>query len=293
MADPSAAPSRFAADVRARWEALRERLDRAGAAVAMPRIYTATIGCLAAPAIDSQRLIPGNLGDFSIHANTFNDLTWAVFNWAYAGTARLHDNSVTQCLAGIWMLIPDSRLPTNNQAVNTLFMTYLTSLIQTLIFIRPWPVPAPSPPPADGSAAAFSLFLTNNQIEALPDGSDASAALVILANRPIVKGETTVSLAVSGNRLRSRNQDVNVPTALIVLPDGQQRSVVTGNLIFNEAHIIGAGNGPSLYVVLNSTNLVQLLAVVGNSLLGQTNLGALPRSGTPTDTWVPYNSILG
>ena len=282
--------------LRARWEEARARAGAPGPDAAVTPATVTTVGCLSVPVFgfEANVIMNGVLGDVCLCDNSFTNLSWAVFSFAYARTARLHDNIVTRCTAGIWLELQDNRIP-SNQLFNSVWTALTFIPASELLFLLavgpPWPVPAVSSPPADGPAAVFSLFLTNNQIEALPVQGDSSAALVILANRPIVERQTTISLVVSGNRLRSSNNSNDVPTALILLPDGQQRSVATGNLIFNEARV--NGDSPSLYIVLNSTNLVQLLAVVGNSLLGQTNLGTLPRSGVTTDTWVAYNSILG
>jgi hypothetical protein len=88
-----------------------------------------------------------------------------------------------------------------------------------------------------------------------------------------------------------RNANNRVTTALIVVPDNQQRSVLTANLIFNDT--FPNGSRPSLQIIPNSNALVALFTAVGNSLLGSTNLGTLPRSNVATDTWVPFNSIIG
>jgi Family of unknown function (DUF6519) len=276
-----------------RWNTLRERIARASATSGAVPPFVVTVGCLAGPAVaPTQPVIDGMLGDVCLGGNSFDSLTWAVFSYAYAQTARVRDNNVTRCVAGIWLWSPDS-LPSTNplyQQVTSEISNAELFLVAEFIFSLPWPALGVLSPPTDTAATVYSLFFMSNQVEARPTNAVSSAALVIFANRPVpTRATPSISLTISGNRLQNADNR-NVPTAVIVLPDGQQRSVVTGNLIFNEAFV--NGDTPSLYILLNSTNLVQLLAVVGNSLLGDTNLGALPRSSVATDTWVPYNSIL-
>jgi hypothetical protein len=282
-----------------RWQEARAQARASRPREGVTLTHVATVGCLAVPVYrnDGSVLMDGVFGDICLRDNSFDNLGWAVLSIGYARTARLHDNSVTQCTAGIWLRLWDSMPPSGEQwhqlffSIIAALSTYEYYLVVWLVTQAPWPVPAPSSPAADAASTLFSLFLTDNQIDAFSVDGGSSSALVILANRPLVEGKANISLIISDNKLRSSNNSNFIPTALIVVPDGQQRSVVATNLIFNEARV--NGDSPSLYIVLNSTNLVQLFAVVGNSLLGKTNLLDLPRSSVPTDTWVPYNSILG
>jgi hypothetical protein len=156
------------------------------------------------------------------------------------------------------------------------------------------------------------MFLTNNQVEAMLPSAQLSSppsqgvatvnlggsCFVMLANRPLIANEdTTISLVASNNRLRSANS--SAPTALITVPDNQQRCVVSENLVLNEflQSIPGVPqvHGPSLEILPNTLTTVALFTVVGNALQGRTNLNLLTRSDPQTPigpTWVPFNSIV-
>jgi hypothetical protein len=262
----------------------------------------ATVGCLSEPALTFAPLQISfcQLGEVSLKDNSFHNLSWAAYSWADAVTARLEGNIVTQCSGGIWIQLTNSSNPTpDGMSVlyNQLFNA-ITGFQEYLIFeLLPLLVPFPQIVTADLPAPApFSLFLTDNKVDAIlstSKGGDlsirpASASLVVLANRPQVPG-AEMSLVISNNMLRNANN--RVATALIVVPDNQQRSVLSANLIFNDT--FPNGSRPSLQIIPNSNAQVALFTAVGNSLLGSTNLGTLPRSNVATDTWVPFNSIIG
>jgi hypothetical protein len=262
----------------------------------------ATVGCLSEIALTFAPLQISfcQLGDASLEDNIFHNLSWAIYSWADAITARLEDNIVTQCSGGIWIQLTNSLNPSPG-AMSTLYsqlFNAITGFQEYLIFeLLPLLVPFPQIVTADQPGSTpFSLFLTNNKVDAIlstSKGGDqsiqpASSSLVVLANRPQVHGAET-SLVISNNMLRNANN--RVATALIVVPDDQQRSVLTANLILNDT--FPNGGRPSLQIIPNSNALVGLFTAVGNSLLGSTNLGTLPRSNVATDTWVPFNSIIG
>lgn len=282
-----------------------------------------TVGCLSEIAVDvspqSQQSAPCQLGNATLRDNRFHNLTWAVFSWADAVTARLEENNVAQCGGGFWVQLTNSLGPSGT--LYSQVFAAITAFQEYPIF---WLLPALLYPvreiigiggPAAVAPSAFSLFITNNQVETIlpvvqlsppsspPQGGtpsgQGSSSLVVLANRAVApNADTTTSLAVSNNRLRSQN--ALAPTTLIVVPDNQQRSVVSANLIFNELRqpaVPGAvvTNGPSLDIIPNSLTVVALFTVVGNALLGPTNLGTLARSDPTTtigNTWVPFNSIV-
>jgi hypothetical protein len=249
------------------------------------------------------------MGNVTFRDNRFHNLTWAIFAWADAVAVRLEDNIVTRCGGGIWIQ------PTQASAINPL-INPTTAFQEFPIF---WVLPiflypihdiigtSPPPPAAPG---ALSLFVTNNQVETIlpptqlspPVGgapsNQGSSSLVLLVNRPPAAGlDTTSSLVISNNRLR--NQNSQAPTAIMLVSASPQRTVISANLIFNEFRRPPVGgvsqNGPSLQITLASGELVGLFTVVGNALLGPTNLQSLIRSDPQTPigpTWVPFNSIV-
>jgi hypothetical protein len=291
------------------------------AAVRQPVI--ATVGCLAAPTFLPLQLCV--LDDFTLHSNHFNNLSWAVFSIVEAKTARIENNAVSQCSGGFWVQgtfssNPSGTVPTG-QGTGTLFnqafeaMTGFQEWI--VIFALPLVYPASGlaaapPQPIVTTPAPFCMFLTNNQVEAMLPSAQLSSppsqgvatvnlggsCFVMLANRPLIANEdTTISLVASNNRLRSANS--SAPTALITVPDNQQRCVVSENLVLNEflQSIPGVPqlHGPSLEILPNTLTTVALFTVVGNALQGRTNLNLLTRSDPQTPigpTWVPFNSIV-
>jgi Family of unknown function (DUF6519) len=267
-----------------------------------------TVGCIATPTID----LICEMGNVTFHDNRFHNLTWAIFAWADAVAVRLEDNIVTRCGGGIWIQ------PTQASAINPLINQ--TNAFQEFsifwllpIFLYPIQSIIGTPPPPAAPPGALSLFVTNNQVETIlppaqlspPAGgtpsNQGSSSLVLLVNRPPAAGlDTTSSLVISNNRLR--NQNLQAPTAIMLVSASPQRTVISANLIFNEFRRPSVGgvpaqNGRSLQIMLASGELVGLFTVVGNALLGPSNLAALIRSEqhpTPVTgpTWEPFNSIV-
>jgi Family of unknown function (DUF6519) len=281
-----------------------------------------TVGCLA-----SATLLPLQLSvldDVTLCGNLFNNLTWAVYGLVEAKTVRIENNTVTQCSGGLWLqgtfsITPSGTVPTG-QGTGTLYSQAYDAatgfqewiVIFTLPLVYPLTGHDTAPPqPIATTPAPFSVFMTNNQIEATltaqlssPPSQGAStvnlgsAGVVIFANRPAVANEdTTISLVIANNRLRSANSAA--PTVFVTVPDNQQRCVLSTNLAFNEFFlgVVGARevHGPSLQILPNTSVDVGLFSVVGNAFQGRTNLDLLTRSDGQTavgSTWVPFNSIL-
>lgn len=340
QAVPAAAPetsraSVLLSSVSATPSALAQRVDRVlaqapiairlppPAAVAVRQPLIATVGCLAAPTFLPLQLCV--LDDFTLRDNHFNNLTWAVFGIVEAKTARIENNTVAQCSGGFWVQgtfssNPSGTVPTG-QGTGTLYNQAFDAMTGfqewVVVFALPLVYPvsglAATPPQELATTPApFSIFLTNNQVEAMLPSAQlssppsqgvttvnlGSSCLVILANRPPIANEdTTISLVTSNNRLRNANS--LAPTALITVPDNQQRCVISTNLVLNESvQVIDPPffiHGPSLEILPNTLTNVALFTVVGNALQGKTNLNLLTRSdgGTPIgNTWVPFNSIV-
>src|SRR5262249_12697274 len=154
------------------------------------------------------------------------NLTWAVFSWADARTARLENNKVTQCGGGFWIELNSSREPSDAQGLLTrLYQNDFTAAVSfqewAVFALLPFVYPQTSPQTAI-TPATFFLFLTNNQMETIlpiPAGGAAvqgSSSLVILANQGAGEiGDRTTSLVISDNRLLNASADA--PTALIVV----------------------------------------------------------------------------
>jgi hypothetical protein len=266
----------------------------------------ATVGCLA----DLSFNLSGGengfgpwclLGDVCFCDNSFNNLTWAIFSWAGATTARLVNNKVTQCGGGFWIELNSSLFEPSGDPQGVLIPLYQRDFTAAVSF-QEWPIFAFLPwvyPPqttllgTSATPSPFSLFLTNNQMETMlptPTGQPpmlGSSSLVILANQQVIENQdTTTSLVISDNKLSSAS--IPAPTALIVVPDLPQ-SAVTGNLILNAFGL----DGVSLHIIPNSSTILPRLTVVGNVFFGQTNVEGLKRPETlapPFNDWRPFNS---
>jgi hypothetical protein len=255
------------------------------------------------------------LGDETFRGNSFTNLTMiGLLVDVDAGIMRVQDNRASGCVAGLWLLLNGLQPPTG-VGVQTELNAFTAAIAFDefdLIFFggEIYPIPAGATGKPNPTITPTSLFLTNNEIETIPfSGGQSSTTLFLWTNREVsTTVDTTTSLVLSGNRLRSQSFRARtapslaaVPTVAIIVPDSE-RCAVTGNLILNEnfANVAGSSGG-SLLIIPNSSSTVpgtgqiisnvSLLAVTGNVLLGTTNLGALLRSPTAGDTWLPYNSI--
>ncbi len=289
---------------------------------APPAPIVATIGVLASTSVvgslagaESTALMC-RLGDATFRGNKFADLTMSMLMFGVDGeTVRLQDNDATGCVAGLWVFLTGAGAPTgqgNAGEYNTLLSAFTSfrEALLALIIGELYPLPTGATATPAAAINPTSLIMTNNGIEAIPAVGQGNVALFVSANRPAsTNPDTTPSLVLSGNRLRSQSFRPRIPVAtatpvpsvLLVTPDNE-RCAVTGNLILNEnLGGVGGVSGGSLIILPNSsttspttgatTSSISLLAVSGNVLLGTTNLGALLRSAAAGDTWLPYNSV--
>jgi Family of unknown function (DUF6519) len=273
-------------------EALLSRASEPAAAVA-PSIVL-TIGCIA---------ISCQLGDCIVEDNSFSGFTGAFIGQIATGTARLTRNKVLNCVAGFWLVMTGYVPPSNSRMFPQLQgdVGELTSFEETGVLANVVDPLQAHPVPAGVGIAPSLLFVTDNQIEAMPGSDPGSTALMILANRALVQGQdTSVSLVIANNRLRtqappqgtpSTSPSAVPPAALLVIADSA-RCAVTGNLIFFEqgrAYAVG----DSLDIITSSGTEAMLLAITGNVLLGNTTIGQLRRVDDPAGgNWLLYNSFL-
>jgi len=256
------------------------------------------------------------LGDAVIRSNTFSNLGSVALMFGVDGkTLRLQDNNAADCIAGLWLFLLGAVAPTGDgnlaqyTALANALLTFREAVLLLLIG-EIYPLPTGVTGPLNAPLNPVSLLLTNNGLEAIPGTAQGSTALFLLVNRPVnATADTSASLVLSGNRLRSKSfrlrtpaaSQAPVPTAFLVTPDNE-RCAITGNLIINENLAGTPGvSGGSLIILPNSTTTapttgvitsnIAALAVSGNVLTGTTNLGALLRSQVAGDTWLPYNAV--
>jgi hypothetical protein len=307
-----AAANLFAVDTASRLKAIAA-LSPVGVIVkaAPPAPVISTIGILASSSLAGNIVSMCRLGDAMFRGNAFTDLTMPALMFEVdSKTLRLQDNDATGCVAGLWMFLTGGGAPTGANAVayDTLLsaMIFREALLAVIIG-ELYPLPAGATATPAGAVNPSFLTMTNNGFEAIPSVGQGNVAVFISANRPITtEPDTTVSLLLSGNRLRSQSfklattasSTLPVPTVFIVMPD-DERCAITGNLILNEnlGGTDGITSGGSLVVLPNTPadgttpGTIRLLAIAGNVLRGTTNLGVLRRSSTAGDTWLPYNSV--
>lgn len=274
----------------------------------------ATVGCLAAPMLAEGSSDVCTIGDATFTGNSFSGLTFAIAAEVTADTVRLQDNSIQSCVSGARIVLTG-----HQSSSNSLYGTVNDAIAAFREFLLIAVIASIYPPPAAASGAVprilirprliytpTTLIVTDNQIEVLSGTQFCSSALVLLVNRPTsLLQDTTVSLVISGNRLRTgvttgRQGDgrilTYVPTAFLTTPD-LARCTLTGNLILSDPPPAGKTDlrwiGVSL-LVMTDTNpgLSEALAVTGNVLFGTTNLDTLVFPGTsPPQTWLPFNSV--
>jgi hypothetical protein len=262
-----------------------------------------TVGLLAdtllGPAGANSAPLTCALGDVTIRENRFAGFTFAGYCLADANTARVQDNTITHCVAGIWLELPEWQQPNSDDRIATaLFTARWNALhafgerlaLDALALTYPLPAGVTVTNPLLSGGTAF--FVLNNQIEALgtPIGT---AAFLLLANRAVSTTiDTSVSLLMTGNRLRSR-AGPTIPTAFVLLPDAEN-CAMAGNLVINErtTPTNPESGGPSLWLVPNTaTKGVQMLSVAGNVLIGPSTIAQLTRVNvSPAQSWALYNA---
>lgn len=245
----------------------------------------------------ASRGVPCLLGDSTLRDSRFDNLTMALYGLADTDALRMQDNDVGQCIGGFWLQLTGWQPPRDPKAAELFHEGWAqTEAFAERLLLDAVGLTYPLPPGAAGdatqtAAGPATLFVTGNQIEAVPSSRSGTTALLLLANRPPQGTEDlSASLIIANNRLRSRSGPA-APTALLLVPE-QQRCAITGNLILSEGSADSHG-GPSLWIAPDDiSNGTFLLSVVGNVIEGRSDLSALTRTGvTPPQTWVNYNAM--
>jgi hypothetical protein len=239
------------------------------------------------------------LGDVTVRENRFAGLTFAAYCLADANTARMQDNTIERCVAGIWLELPQWQQPNSDDRLANALFTARWNALQAFgerlaldALALTYPLPAGATALNTLVSGGTSFFVLNNQVEALATAT-GTAAFLLLGNRaPSTTTDTSVSLLMTGNRLRSR-AGPTIPTAFVLLPDAEN-CAMSGNLVINErtTPTNPDSGGPSLWLVPNTaTRGVQMLSVAGNVLIGQSTIAQLMRVNvTPPQSWALYNA---
>ena len=293
----SAGASDIIATVRTGFESIvANRID--ASAIVVERTLSALVGCLALPTLvpEPRGVIHCNLGDTVLRDNIFAGFTLPFFAFARVDALRILDNEVRESLGGFWLVLNDWQTPVDPKSQSLLNGPLAAatgsaelSLIDSVGIVFPLPFdPTSAARPPVGSA---SIFVDGNQIEPVAVSRHGTSSLLMLVNRtPVDNTDTTASLIIANNRLRSRSGP-RAPTALIATAR-QERCVISSNLVLSES-AIGTDPGPSLWLAPEGiSDGVTLLSVVGNVIDGTSDLGQFTRAGiTPSQTWAPYNAM--
>jgi hypothetical protein len=263
-------------------------------AVITQRHLVAIVGCLAGPTLqtDSKSSLPCNLGEARVRRNRFVNLTLGFFGVAGVQTLRLDDNDATACRGGLWLGFPGWRTPTDPKA-QPLFQQWTSASSFTelsVISAIGFSFPPPSGAAAMPSTGPSTVFVTGNQVEPPAVAGASTAALVILANLAPVQGaDTSVSMVVANNRLRSWS--VTQTPAAFVSTGAPDRCAITGNLILSEP-TPGTDSGASLWLVPDPiSGAAPMVTATGNVLQGRTTLQEISRAGdSQPEVWANLNA---
>ena len=269
---------------------------------AASNVLVVTVGCLGMSKLATDRTfadtIPCQFGNGSLRDNAFSNLTMALYGIADAHTLRLQDNHAAQCIGGFWLQLTGWHTPQDPKAASLFTPMWQNAqafaerlMLDAIGLTYPLPPGTATEAPPTLASGPASLFVLGNQVEPVPSTRDGSTALPDPGqSRSQRDADTSVSLLIASNRLRSRSGP-QAPTALLLVPE-QERCAITGNLILSET-APNSDPGPSLWLVPDTlANGSELLSVVGNVLQGRSDLSTLTRVGlTPAQSWAVYNAM--
>jgi len=295
---------------------------RLAVGVTSPTYVVISVGVLAAGSLDAA----ARLGEAAVTDCNLDGFTFATWFSADMQILRLEENVVSNGVAGIWLETVGTGpvpgvIPKNPYYQSTLlFEEYqlLTALATSF--------PAPTPPrqvrplvlenetaitdtavKSDiiivSAPAPYSLVVSNNQVDVRPQTAQlgaSSAMLLALYHRSLVQPLT--SIIVQSNRLcggmswsttdaTAASFAKDVPAALVTLANGTS-CAINGNVVINRGGVgaLRGSSAPSLWVMVsNGDGGIDQVAITGNVLKGQSDLGEMNRSALQT-TWSPYNA---
>ncbi len=231
---------------------------------------------------DSHLIARAVLDDAEFIDNRMEGLTVAVIGVTGAGNVRFQDNSITDCLGGIWFGGVDSNDAIQARAFQSIFTFGVGGVkdVGTALGIAmAYPLPG-AKLNAEVALPTPRFHLTGNRIDSLPaDGGTSGSAVVLIlflpSDRDVADRDVanTSSLLLNSNDLRNRSGSavedptlVAVATALLF----SNSTVVEGNLIQNlGTTALGAAGGSPVYSLYVGSPSVSPLAVTGNVLKGK------------------------
>jgi hypothetical protein len=294
---------------------------RLAVGVTSPTFVVISVGVLAAGSLDAA----ARLGEAAVTDCNLDGFTFATWFSADMQILRLEENVVSNGVAGIWLeTVGTGPVPGVIPEVPYYQSTILFEEYQLLTALAT-SFPAPTPPrqvrplileqdsaTTDATAQAeivivrapapYSLVVSNNQVDVRQQTAQlgaSSAMMLALYHSSLVQPLT--SIIVQSNRLCGGMSSVtelvaasfsqDVPAALVTLANGTS-CAINGNVVINRGGVgaLRGANAPSLWVMVsNSDGGIDQVAITGNVLKGQSDLGEMNRSALQT-TWSPYNA---
>lgn len=295
---------------------------RLAVGVASPAYVVISVGVLAAGSLEAA----AHLGEAAVTDCNLAGFTFATWFSADMRILRLENNTVSNGVAGIWLETPGAGPVPGAVPRNPYYQTTLLFEEYQLLVALATVFPAPTPPrqvrplilqletvapdataQSDfiivGAPPPYSLVVSNNQVDVRPQTANlgaSSAMMLALYHRGLVQPLTSV--IVQSNRLcggmSSFSSDLasfsfaqEVPAALVTLANGTS-CAINGNVVINRGGVraLRGSNAPSLWVMISeSADGIDQVAITGNVLKGQSDLGEMNRSDLQT-TWSPYNA---
>ena len=269
--------------------------------IIVPPAPTALCGIAALPFFDprpnaSRTPLQAVIHDAVVCDNDFTNLTLGMVAFADLGICRLHDNRVRGCWGGFWLASSDAVIST---AMSPLFA--FAEFTLGVLLGPQFPLPAeldatglqtllqnqagPNPCHVDVSSNCIATLLSS------PSGSCA-VALSLVRQTPTQGQDASASAVVMGNDIRGRPAKIPIVAVSTDAANEKSLATLTGNAIVHDDP-----RSISLWIfpIPIDAKAAGKLAVTGNVLVGQTNLGLLTRSGGPAGdlaTWLPFNSLL-
>lgn len=295
---------------------------RLAVGVTSPTFVVISVGVLAAGSLDAA----ARLGEAAVTDCNLDGFTFATWFSADMQILRLEQNVVSNGVAGIWLETVGTGpapgvIPRNPYYQSTLlFEEY--QLLTALATSFPTPTPPRQVRPLileqdtanpDATAQAefviisapapYSLVVANNQVDVRQQTAQlgaSSAMLLALYHSGLVQPLTSIivqsnrlcgGMSAAGDALAAASFAQDVPAALVTLANGTS-CAINGNVVINRGGVgaLRGASAPSLWVMVsNGDGGIDQVAITGNVLKGQSDLGEMNRSALQT-TWSPYNA---
>jgi hypothetical protein len=231
------------------------------------------------PAPEANLLAQTILDQAEFTGNRMQGLTVSILGSAATGVVKLKDNTMTDCVGGIWF----AGLATDNVASAGDFESGVQTLMQQgmnaneAMQVAMW-YPLPQPSTITARVTLSTRFhVVDNIIDALPNDfttSGPACFLWIIAppDTSNTAPDLNTSILCNSNQLRNRSNPSSNSSSVFgttAILSGAANTVVNGNLIRNMQTSTGDGTN-TIFALLVSPGKPE--AIVGNVVVGLNNL---------------------